>query len=345
MIELINLSKTYTNSQGTWQALENINLQVPAGKIFGVIGKSGAGKSTLIRCVNLLERPTSGQVIVAQQNLLKLSPTELRQARHHIGMIFQHFNLLALRTVYDNIALPLHLTGHNAQQIRAIITPLLELTGLSDKSQHYPQQLSGGQKQRVAIARALAAQPKLLLCDEATSALDPNTTTSILDLLNKINRELGLTILLITHEMDVIKYLCHEVALLDQGRLIEHNTVQEFFKAPRSSLAQDIVSTALRQQLPAALAAQISTASNATHRYPLLRIIFQEQTATEPLITRLIQRFGLTVNILQASIEYLQDSAIGIMVLAVTENSQQLPAAVTYLQQQGVNTEMIGYVS
>ena len=225
MIELRQLNKTYPSKTGPFTALTNINLTVKPGEIFGVIGKSGAGKSSLIRCVNLLERPTSGSVNIDGHDLTKLSPKKLRQIRGQIGMIFQHFNLLNNRTVLDNVALPLELTGKDRITIRKEVLPLLELVGLSDKQRAYPSQLSGGQKQRVAIARALSTRPKVLLCDEMTSALDPKTTRSILELIQSINQQFKLSILLITHEMNVIKTIADRVAVLDHGRIIEESDV------------------------------------------------------------------------------------------------------------------------
>lgn len=343
MIELKQLNKTYQTSAGPLSALTDINLQVPAGQIFGVIGKSGAGKSTLIRCVNLLEKPSAGKVVIAGQDLLELSAAELSLARHQIGMIFQHFNLLNSRTVYSNVALPLILTGHKQQEIQAIVQPLLELTGLTDKARHYPDQLSGGQKQRVAIARALVYKPKVLLCDEATSALDPETTAAILDLLDQINQQLGLTILLITHEMDVIKQICHQVALIDQGKIIEQNNLIDFFTKPNTDLAKSFVSGALKHSLPTTVANLLKTNTH-HHSQPVVRVIFQSGSATQPLITELVRRFSLSVNILQANIEYLQHTPIGIMVFAVSDNIQQLDQAMSYLHTQGVKAEIIGYV-
>lgn len=241
MITFRHVCKNYSTSYGSVPALTNINLEVNAGEIFGIIGKSGAGKSTLIRCANLLEKPTSGEIIVAGQDLTKLSGPNLRLARQKIGMIFQHFNLLSSRTVYENIALPLELTGHTPKEITALIDPLLQLTGLTDKKNQFPAQLSGGQKQRVAIARALANKPHVLLSDEATSALDPETTQSILQLLKNVRDALNVTILLITHEMSVIKQCSDKVAILEKGELIEQNEVGEFFTHPRSASAKTLL--------------------------------------------------------------------------------------------------------
>ncbi|MEZ8709346.1 ATP-binding cassette domain-containing protein, partial [Vibrio alginolyticus] len=233
MIKVNQVNKVFYQGTKEINALIDINLHIPQGQIFGVIGSSGAGKSTLIRCVNMLEAPTSGEVIVDGIDLTKLSKSELSEARRNIGMIFQHFNLLSSRTVFNNVALPLELAGRDKAAIEAKVSELLELVGLSDKRDTYPANLSGGQKQRVAIARALASDPKVLLCDEATSALDPATTQSILELLREINRKLSITILLITHEMDVVKSICHEVAIIGDGELVEKGTVGEIFAHPK----------------------------------------------------------------------------------------------------------------
>jgi len=238
MIQLQQIEKYYANgNHEKIHALNNINLDIRQGEIFGVIGKSGAGKSTLLRCVNLLERPTSGKIVVDGEDLTAMSMKELRRRRHQIGMIFQHFNLLATKTVFQNIAFSLQLAEKNNKEITEIVTPLLELTELSDKRNSYPAQLSGGQKQRVAIARALANKPRVLLCDEATSSLDPQTTKSILNLLQDINSNLKLTILLITHEMDVVKQICSDVALIDDGKIIENSNVIDFFTKPKTYIA------------------------------------------------------------------------------------------------------------
>ena len=246
MIELINISKNYRVGRREILAIDNVNLHVAQGCIYGIIGESGAGKSSLLRCVNLLERPSTGRVKVAGSELTALSKTELRTARKRIGMIFQHFNLLGSKTVWDNIALPLKFINKKKDEIELLIKPLIELTGLSGKETSYPHELSGGQKQRVAIARALATKPDVLLSDEATSALDPKTTRSILELLREINRKTGLTILLITHELEVIKTICDRVALMDQGKILEDQKVLDFFAKPKTALAKNIVENSLR---------------------------------------------------------------------------------------------------
>jgi D-methionine transport system ATP-binding protein len=343
MITLRHISKNYTTGEGTITALQDINLTVAAGEIVGIIGKSGAGKSTLIRCVNLLEQPTSGQIIVNNEDLTTLSTPALRAARRKIGMIFQHFNLLASRTVYDNIALPLELTGLSRDAMTDVITPLLELTGLTDKKNQYPHQLSGGQKQRVAIARALASQPHVLLCDEATSALDPETTNSILQLLKNIRDRLNLTILLITHEMAVIKACCDRVGILEDGRLIETNEVGEFFAYPKTETAKNFIFSSLSTALPVAIQEYIlPTATSETH--PLLRLWFMPDTATQPIIAQLITQYGWRINILQGNLEYIKKHAMGILVLAIDGDKHQLDAGMAYLKQIGINPEVIGHV-
>jgi D-methionine transport system ATP-binding protein len=343
MIILRKISKNYTTPDGTIPALHDINLHVLPGEIFGIIGKSGAGKSTLIRCANLLEAPTAGQVIINNQDLTTLSTSALRTARRKIGMIFQHFNLLASRTVYNNIAFPLELAGLDRHEISNIIQPLLELTGLTDKKNHYPAQLSGGQKQRVAIARALSCKPSVLLCDEATSALDPETTTSILQLLMNIRDQLNLTILLITHEMSVIKVCCDRVGILENGRLIEENEVGEFFAYPKTETAKNFIFSSMSHALPAAIQEFVrATATTDTH--PLLRLWFMPNTATQPVIAQLINQFGLRINILQGNLEYIKKHAMGIMVLAIDGDKNQLQAGIDYLKHVGVNPEVIGHV-
>jgi len=241
MIELREITKRFQQKNREVTALDEVSLTVPEGKIFGVIGASGAGKSTLIRCVNLLERPTSGAVIVDGKDLMSLSNSALARERRHIGMIFQHFNLLSSRTVFDNIAFPLELDGWSREQIRARVEELLALVGLAEKANDYPASLSGGQKQRVAIARTLATSPKVLLCDEATSALDPATTKSILRLLKDINERLQITILLITHEMKVVRHICDEVAVISAGKLIEQGPVDEVFSHPKHELTREFI--------------------------------------------------------------------------------------------------------
>ncbi len=327
-------------------ALSEVNLHVPAGQIFGVIGASGAGKSTLIRCVNMLERPTSGQIVVNGQDLTALSERALTQARRQIGMIFQNFNLLSSRTVFGNIVLPLELedmsrSTRKKREKRA--TELLNLVGLSDKHDVYPATLSGGQKQRVAIARALACHPKVLLCDEATSALDPATTHVILQLLKDINRDLGLTILLITHEMDVVKRICDQVAVISEGRLIEQNSVSELFSHPQTPLAQQFIRATLHLDIPENYAARIGQTRTAG-KIPLLKIAFTGRSVDAPLISRAARNFNVDINILSAQINYAGGVKFGVMLAELHGTTRDELAVVQFLQENYVTVEVIGYV-
>ncbi|QEA39814.1 methionine ABC transporter ATP-binding protein [Pistricoccus aurantiacus] len=343
MIRLKNVSKIYGSGAQAIEALRHIDLEVPQGSIHGVIGLSGAGKSTLIRCVNLLERPTSGSVQVDGQELTRLSGPALNQARHQIGMIFQHFNLLSSRTVYANIALPLELMGMGKAAIQERVKPLLELTGLSDKTGTYPAELSGGQKQRVAIARALASRPKVLLCDEATSALDPQTTGSILELLKDINERLGLTILLITHEMEVVKSICHRVGLISDGMLVEEAEVGEFFTSPRTRLGREFLNDFLELEPPKALVERLEPEPSPRH-HPVVRLAFSGDAVASPLISRLTRDCRIEVSILQAKVESIQDRTLGLMIAELIGDQEQTRAALAYLERHDLNVEVLGHV-
>jgi D-methionine transport system ATP-binding protein len=343
MIELINLEKFYDTPQGPIPALQNINLSIKEGEIFGVIGKSGAGKSSLIRCLNLLEQPTSGTVRVNGCDLTALTQTQLRAARQQIGMIFQQFNLLSSQTVYNNVALPLKLQGMSRASIREIVVPLLKLVGLTDKQDYYPNKLSGGEKQRVAIARALVNKPKVLLSDEATSALDPQNTLAILRLLQDINQQLGLTIVLITHEIEVIKSICDRLAVLDQGKIIKECAVIDFFSQYHNEPGMEFLQTYLKKELPDALRQKLLPTGN-TESNPVLRLFFHGAMVTKPLVSHVIQEVGLNLNILHANIEHIQHQVLGIMVVEVLSNHQQLTQAISYLQQHELTVEVIGYV-
>lgn len=287
MIELRNLNKTFHTQDGTLTALDDINLTVQDGEIFGIIGLSGAGKSTLVRCMNLLERPTHGEVLVDGQDLMKLSPAGLREVRRNIGMIFQSYNLLEQRTVLRNVLYPLELTHEDRRTARTRAMQLLELVGLADRASAYPAQLSGGQKQRVAIARALATNPHYLLCDEATSALDPTTTDSILALLQTINRTLGVTVVVITHEMAVVDRICHRVAVIDNSRIVEMGAVDAIFANPRSAIARELI-------LPHVKVA--ATVRGGAH----VRLAFNGESTYKPLVSALILETGVPVSILFA---------------------------------------------
>jgi len=294
MIDLRALSLTYpgTGQGAPVHALRHIDLHVRAGEIFGIIGRSGAGKSSLVRCINLLNRPTGGQVLVAGRDLMRLEAGALRAARRNIGMVFQHFNLLAARTVFDNVALPLELAGCTRAQIAARVHPLLELVGLAPLAGRYPAQISGGQKQRVGIARALANHPKVLLSDEATSALDPETTRAILALLRKINRDLGLTVVLITHQMQVVKQIADRMAVLDGGRIVEMGSVLDVFSRPQQAITRSLIDEIVPQHLPGSVLAhvrQLNTqlASGAQGR--LLRLVYAGENAYQPVLSHLIR--------------------------------------------------------
>lgn len=344
MIKLHALSKTYPGKEGLPPALSNIQLQVQPGEIFGIIGGSGAGKSTLLRCINLLERPSQGSVQVCGQEMTQLSPGALREARHQIGMIFQHFNLIHSATLFNNVALPMRLVGKPEAEIKTRVEELLKLVGLDFLAQAYPGSLSGGQKQRVAIARALANNPKILLSDEATSALDPNTTQSILSLLQTINRELGITIVLITHEMEVIKQICHRVAVLDHGQIIEEGQVLDIFTHPAHPVTRSFVAKCMGESLPPSLAKLIHPQPQGSSDRPLLHLAFRGAAAVEPLVAGLVKHCDLMVNILQAHLETIQDESCGSMILSL-EDASKCDQAVSYLKKLGVYVEVLGYVS
>ncbi|MDD7805096.1 MAG: methionine ABC transporter ATP-binding protein [Endozoicomonas sp. (ex Botrylloides leachii)] len=343
MIELKHVSKVFASGDKEDKALDNISLTVPEGTIYGVIGPSGAGKSTLIRCVNLLERPTSGSVRVAGSDLMMLSEKELRTARHNMGMIFQHFNLLTSRTVFDNIALPLELAGYSTERIAKAVLPLLELTELENKKDSYPSQLSGGQKQRVAIARALASKPRVLLCDEATSALDPKTTRSILALIKDINLKFKITILMITHEMDVVKSICDRVAVLSRGQLIEENSVEQFFISPSTALAQEFVRSATHEK-PVTDIEQRLTMTPRSGALTVVRLTFVGQDVGEPLITQAARIYDVDFNILQADVETVGNKRIGFLMIEVVGNEQASKAALAFFEKH-VKVEVLGYVA
>lgn len=343
MIELKAISKSYTVNQQRVDALCDIDLKVQLGEIFGVIGKSGAGKSTLIRCVNLLEKPDQGVVLIDGVSLLTLTNHELKLQRREIGMIFQHFNLLESRSLYHNVALPLELIGKTKTEIKNAVMPLLELVDLVDRRDHYPSELSGGQKQRVAIARALATQPKVLLCDEATSALDPESTAAILQLLNKINKELGLTILLITHEMGVIKTICDKVGVLDQGRLVEQGSVIDIFCNPQSAVTKRLTQKALHLELPESLAKKLKSQPGPGLQ-PIVRMTFIGEQVKEPVSAYLATQFDVTTNILLADLETIHDSTMGFTVSQLIGDQHSLEKAQAYLDQLSIKVEVLGYV-
>lgn len=344
MIKLNNITKIFTLPDKKLTALDNVSLHVPKGQICGVIGASGAGKSTLIRCVNLLERPTHGAVIIDDVDLTQLSEAELVKTRRQIGMIFQHFNLLTSRTVFENVALPLELENKPKAEIQEKTTALLALVGLSDKHNVYPANLSGGQKQRVAIARALASDPKVLLCDEATSALDPATTQSILKLLKEINRTLGITILLITHEMEVVKRICDQVAVIDKGRLIEQGTVSEIFSNPKTELAQEFISSTFHITLPEEYLENLSDTPKHAKSYPIIKFEFTGRSVDAPLLSQASKKFGVELSILTSQIDYAGGVKFGFTIAEVEGDEDAITQTKVYLMENNVRVEVLGYV-
>lgn len=345
MIQLSHIEKTYDSPSGPVKALKGIDLTIERGEIFGIIGLSGAGKSTLIRCINMLERPTAGKVIVDGQDMTSMSEKELRKARKNIGMIFQHFNLLSSATVYDNIAFPLRLSHTPEAEIKKKVLPLLELVGLADKAHQYPSQLSGGQKQRVGIARALASEPKVLLCDEATSALDPQTTRSILELIQDINRKLSLTVVVITHEMQVIKDICDKVAVIENGVIAEQGTVLEVFTNPQKPITKDFISVLLSNELPAAFRGGEVSKEPLPGAYLLLRLTFIGESADDPVLAGMIRKFPeIEVTMLFGNLDQIKSTPFGRMIIGITGPAAKVQEAIQYLRQQDLKEEVIGYV-
>lgn len=338
MIELKNIVKTYGEGEKAVQALKGVDLSVESGEIFGVIGLSGAGKSTLIRCINRLETPTSGQVLVDGRDMLSLSDRELRLARRQMGMIFQHFNLLATRTVSANVAFPMEIAGRPKNEIKARVAELLDLVGLSDKAKTFPAQLSGGQKQRVGIARALANSPKILLCDEATSALDPQTTKSILSLIHDVKMRLGLTVALITHEMKVITEICDRVAVMENGLIVESGPVIEVFPRPKKPITKSFVEAAISRE-------DTSGEWGYEPRGDLVRILFIGRAAGEPIISSLVRRFQVEANILQGDIGHLQGQPFGTMVIDLIGEKAERGRALDFIKSLNLPVEVLKHVN
>ncbi len=341
MITLQNISKTFIDGGKEVQAVKDVNLTIHDGDIFGIIGFSGAGKSTLVRCINLLERPTSGTVTVDDKEITALSAKELRKARKKIGMIFQHFNLMPSRTIFGNVAYPLKGSGLSKQEIADKVHNLLDLVGISEKENAYPSQLSGGQKQRVAIARALANDPKILLCDEATSALDPQTTKSILKLLQKVNETLGITIVVITHEMDVVKEICNRVAVMDHGNVVEEGEVFSIFATPQNKVTRDFIKTTSNLQKIEELVEAGSPVVALKPGELIVRLSYIEKNASEPLISAVTEKFGIILNIIFADVEIVQNAPIGGTVAIVSGDKDKVEQALTYLKEKNVGVEVI----
>ena len=344
MIELQNVTKCYQMSTETLTVLDQLSLTIPAKEIYGIIGRSGAGKTTLVKLLNLLEQPSYGNVLVEGVCLNQLSAKALRAARRQIAMIFQHFNLLSSRNVFDNIALPLEIAGKSRIAIIEKVEPLLALVNLSDRRHHYPHQLSGGQKQRVAIARALANDPKVLLCDEATSALDPEATENILTLLQEINVNYHLTIVMITHEMAVIKRLCHQVGILECGRLIESGPVLEIFTNPQQDTTKALTGSALNVQLPARFRHHLN-AVPVENSHPVIQLTFVGQQVELPLLSLVTERFPVETNVIQAHIDWIQETAVGVTTCELLGSPANCQQAIEFLQTHPVKLEVIGYVN
>ena len=344
MITLSSVKKSYKSAEGEVTALKGVDLSIERGEIYGIIGLSGAGKSTLIRCINMLERPTEGKVIVDGKDLTTLSEADLREERKGIGMIFQHFNLLSSATVYDNVAFPLRLANADDETIRKKVEPLLALVGLADKAQQYPAQLSGGQKQRVGIARALAAGPKVLLSDEATSALDPQTTKSILQLIADINKKLGLTVVIITHEMQVIKDVCDKVAVIADGVIAEKGSVVDIFTKPQNPITREFVSTLLSNDLPINYREKELLQAPVEGGELLLRLTFLGERADDPVIADVIRRFPIEVSILYGTLDQIQSLPYGRMIVGVKGEQAEIDRALAYLDTRDLKKEVLGYV-
>ena len=330
MIQVENLCKSFSTKSGTVEAARNISFSIEKGEIFGIIGLSGAGKSTLVRCLNLLERPTSGTIRIKGKNLMELPERKLRKERQNIGMIFQHFNLLMQRTALDNVCFPMEIVGISKKEARKKALEYLKIVGLEEKALSYPSQLSGGQKQRVAIARVLASDPEILLCDEATSALDPQTTKSILELIRKINKEYGITVVVITHEMSVVQEICNRVAVLERGVLVESGTVEELFRSPKTEAARSLVFSG-RTQI------------QEMNGRRLVRVTFKDRSSFEPVIANLVLAYRTPVNILYADTKNIGGAAEGEMILQLPEIEETAEKMIEYLRETNMGVEELSF--
>ena len=326
-----DVSKTFETKDGSVQALNHVSLSIETGDIYGIIGMSGAGKSTLVRCMNFLEVPSEGKVLIDGKSLSEFSPKELRKEREKIGMIFQHFNLLMQKNVLENVCFPLYIQGKKKAEARAKALELLEIVGLADRAKAYPAQLSGGQKQRVAIARALASAPQILLCDEATSALDPQTTSSILELLQDINQKFGITIVIITHQMSVVREICTHVAIMKDGEVKEQGLVEEIFSHPKSQVAKELISKDSGNDVESKKLTQSEIQDG-----EIVRIVFSENSAFEPVIANLILTFHEPVNILKANTKNVGGVAKGEMILQFMSDSTNVPEMKKFLTERGL---------
>lgn len=338
-IKIENVSKTYSSKEGTVQALKNVSLTIRSGEIYGIIGMSGAGKSTLVRCMNFLEQPASGNVLIKGRALGGLKEKELRKQREQIGMIFQHFNLLMQKSVLENVCFPMYIQGKKKKEAREKAEELLEIVGLKEKANAFPSQLSGGQKQRVAIARALATSPKILLCDEATSALDPQTTASILELLQEINRKFNITIVIITHQMSVVRKICSHVAIMKSGEIVETGSVSEIFSHPKSDVARELIRKDEGDDVGRAESS--GNTKDLIQSGRKVRIVFSENSAFQPVIANMILKFREPVNILRADTRNIGGVAKGEMILEFAGDSRQVEEMQNYLKTCGIELEEV----
>lgn len=338
IISFENLSKRYEKKGQTFVALDNVTFKVNKGDIYGLIGFSGAGKSTLLRMVNALETPTEGKVFVKGVDLTSLKEGKLREVRKDIGMIFQEFNLLETKTVFDNIAIPLVLRHETKQKIKSRVEELLKFVGLEDKAKALPGELSGGQKQRVGIARALATEPEILLCDEATSALDPDTTESILNLLARVNKELNVTILFVTHTIRVVQKLCNKVAILEHGKLVENGSVIDIFSKPKSTIAKRFVETVIPSKIPESIVAELKKYEA---NYKVIRIFFHAEHATDDVIWQINAKLGVHTNVMFASVTELQGRVLSIITLQLTGNEEAFKKVEDYINSHGIAFEEV----
>lgn len=338
IISFENLSKRYEKKGQIFVALDNVTFKVNKGDVYGLIGFSGAGKSTLLRMVNALETPTEGKVFVKGVDLTSLKESKLREIRKDIGMIFQEFNLLETKTVFDNIAIPLVLRHENKQKIKARVEELLKFVGLEDKAKALPGELSGGQKQRVGIARALATEPEILLCDEASSALDPDTTESILNLLARVNKELNVTILFVTHTIRVVQKLCNKVAILEHGKLVENGSVIDIFSKPKSTIAKRFVETVIPSKIPESIVAELKKYEA---NYKVIRIFFHAEHATDDVIWQINAKLGVHTNVMFASVTELQGRVLSIITLQLTGNEEDFKKVEDYINSHGIAFEEV----
>jgi len=332
MVNIENVTVEFQTKDGSFKAVDNINLTIENGEVFGIVGTSGAGKSTLIRTINLLQKPTFGKIWIDGEDITEYTGHALRAVRHTIGMIFQHFNLIHTKTVFENIAFPMVIAGATKEAIAQRVPELLELVGLSDKMHVYPSKLSGGQKQRVGIARALANNPRILLCDEPTSALDLETTNAILDLLKDINKKLGITTILITHEMDVIKKICTKVAVMDKGVVVEMGNVYDIFSLPQHSFTQKLVAHTLNLELPPRILLDVKGS--------LIKVVYNGEKAEEPILSNAIRTFGVNINVLHGKIEYIDEKPLGVLLLNIDASSAQIEEIMGYLKERTASVEV-----